>query len=163
MNNAHRLESGGKIRGVPDLAGKSVLVTGASSGIGLEACVQLAAMGADVTMVARDRAKGESVRADVQKRAGDALQKTVGGRVQPPTLLLCDFASQPSIRALANEYRRTHSRLDILPKRISPRTVFARRTRLCATPASSTGIKSDTSATPLSDRNLVSSTLVSGR
>jgi len=86
-----------------DLTGKNILVTGANSGIGLEACVQLARMGADVTMVARDRLKGEAARAEIGRRA----QRT-------PALLLCDMASQSSIRALAAEYRTTHARLDIL-------------------------------------------------
>jgi NAD(P)-dependent dehydrogenase (short-subunit alcohol dehydrogenase family) len=97
---------------VADLSGKSVLVTGANSGIGLEACVQLARMGADLTMVARDRSKGEAAVRAVEARArrsrGDAP------RVRTPALLLCDMASQSEIRALADEYRRTHARLDIL-------------------------------------------------
>jgi len=37
-----------------DLAGKTVLITGATSGIGLEASVALARMGAWVVMVGRD-------------------------------------------------------------------------------------------------------------
>jgi NAD(P)-dependent dehydrogenase (short-subunit alcohol dehydrogenase family) len=87
-----------------DLTNKTVLVTGATSGIGLEACVKLARMGADLVMVARDRARGEAAVADVERRGG-------AGR---PSLMLCDFASQKSIRALAGEFRRAHSRLHIL-------------------------------------------------
>jgi NAD(P)-dependent dehydrogenase (short-subunit alcohol dehydrogenase family) len=97
-----------------DLAGKSVLVTGANSGIGLEACVQLARMGAEVTMVARDRAKGEAAREEVDTRARVSLGSGGRDRVHGPALLLCDMASQSSIRALAREFRGTHSRLDIL-------------------------------------------------
>jgi retinol dehydrogenase-14 len=97
-----------------DLTGKSVLVSGGNSGIGLEACVRLAQMGADLTMVARDRSKGEAAVSKVETRARAALNNTDGGRVRQPALLHCDFASQSSIRALADEFRRTHSRLDIL-------------------------------------------------
>ena len=97
-----------------DLTGRRVLVTGANSGIGLEACVQLAQMGADVTMVARDRAKAEAARADVETRARRALGASASRQVRPPDVLLCDMASQSSIRALADEVRRTHARLDIL-------------------------------------------------
>jgi retinol dehydrogenase-14 len=87
-----------------DLGGKTVLVTGASSGIGLEACVKFAGMGADLVMVARDRAKGEAAVASVEKRA----------KARRPSLMLCDFASQKSIRALAAGFRASHSRLHIL-------------------------------------------------
>ena len=103
-----------KILRMVELTGKSVLVTGANSGIGLEACVQLTQMGADVTMVARDRSKGEAARAEVDTRARDALGNADRERVQQPALLLCDMASQSSIRVLAKEFRRTHARLDIL-------------------------------------------------
>ncbi len=89
---------------MPHLEGKTVLVTGATSGIGLEACVKLARMGADLVMVARDRAKGEACAAAVQKRAGS----------RGPSLMLCDFASQKSIRALAGEFRKSRARLDVL-------------------------------------------------
>ena len=97
-----------------DLTDRRVLVTGANSGIGLEACVQLAQMGADVTMVGRDRAKAETARADVDTRARRALGPSASQRVRSPEVLLCDMASQSSIRALADEVRRTHARLDIL-------------------------------------------------
>lgn len=89
---------------MPQLEGKTVLVTGATSGIGLEACVKLAQMGADLVMVARDRAKGEACAAAVQKRA----------QSRRPSIMLCDFASQKSIRALAGEFRKSRSRLHVL-------------------------------------------------
>lgn len=87
-----------------DLSGKTALVTGASSGIGLEAAVKLAARGARVLMVARDRARGEAARAQVARRSGSDLVE----------LLLCDFASQAATRALADEVRARTDRLDIL-------------------------------------------------
>src|SRR6266545_6580182 len=87
-----------------DLSGKTMLVTGASSGIGLEACVTLARRGAEVLMVARDRARGEAALADVKARSGS----------QAASLLLCDFASQAAIRALAAEVRGRLTRLDVL-------------------------------------------------
>ena len=43
-----------------DLLSKVMLVTGASNGIGLEACVVFAKRGARVLMVARDSARGEA-------------------------------------------------------------------------------------------------------
>lgn len=86
------------------LDGKIALVTGASSGIGLEACVKLAQLGAEVAMVARDRARGEAALAEVKRRGGS----------ERVSLLLCDFASQAAIRALAAKYRAAHDRLDLL-------------------------------------------------
>jgi retinol dehydrogenase-14 len=87
-----------------DLSGKTALITGASSGLGLEAAVAIAAVGAEVVIVARDRQRGEAALADIKRRA--ASDKV--------SLLLADFSSQASIRALADAYRAAHSRLDIL-------------------------------------------------
>ena len=84
--------------------GKSVLLTGATSGIGLEASVALARQGARVVMVGRDRAKTERAAATVAERAG----------VKPEAPLLCDFSSQASIRALAGEVLERCDRLDVL-------------------------------------------------
>jgi len=87
-----------------DLSGKTALVTGASSGIGLEASVKLAARGARVLMVARDPARGEAARAEVVRRSGS----------EKVELLLCDFSSQKATRALADQVRERVERLDIL-------------------------------------------------
>ena len=87
-----------------DIRGKTVLVTGATSGIGLEASVALARQGARVIMVGRNQAKTEAARADVASRSGS---KEVSS-------LLADFASQASVRALANAVRSQADRLDVL-------------------------------------------------
>ena len=98
------------------LSGKTALVTGASSGIGLATCVKLARMGADLVMVARDHAKGNVALEDVKRQSGS---KAV-------SLLLCDFSSQAEIRKLAADYRSKHERLDILINNAG--TVFPKRT-----------------------------------
>ncbi len=87
-----------------DLSGKTVLLTGASSGIGFEASMTLARRGARVLMVARDRARGEAALADLQSRSGS----------RNASLQLCDFGSQKDIRALADEVRGRVSKLDVL-------------------------------------------------
>ena len=46
---------------IPDLSGTRVVVTGATSGLGLEASRMLAFVGADVVLVGRDAAKGAGV------------------------------------------------------------------------------------------------------
>lgn len=87
-----------------DVDGKTIMVTGASRGIGLESSVALARLGARVVMVGRDAGRTEAARADVVERSGsDAV-----------TTLLCDFSSQAAIRALAVEFAAGHDRLDVL-------------------------------------------------
>src|SRR5690242_5546807 len=86
------------------MSGRTVLVTGATSGLGLEASVKLAGMGAELVLVARDRARGEAAVADVQHRSGS---RTV-------SLMHCDFASLTQIRALAAAVSASHSALHVL-------------------------------------------------
>lgn len=87
-----------------DIRGKTVLVTGATSGIGLEASAELARRGARVVMVGRDPAKTEAAVAGVRTRSGP-------GEVSH---LLCDFSSQAAIRELAAAFLARHDRLDVL-------------------------------------------------
>jgi NAD(P)-dependent dehydrogenase (short-subunit alcohol dehydrogenase family) len=86
------------------IPGKTVLVTGATSGLGLEASVTLARMGAEVVLVGRDRLKGEAAVTTVKRRSGS-------GAV---SLMLCDFASMTQVRALAAEVIAAHPKLHVL-------------------------------------------------
>jgi NAD(P)-dependent dehydrogenase (short-subunit alcohol dehydrogenase family) len=86
------------------MTGKTALITGATSGIGLEASVALARLGATVVIVARNSAKG-------QHALGDVKTRSASNRV---SLLLCDFSSMASVRALAAAFRASHDRLDVL-------------------------------------------------
>ncbi len=86
------------------LAGKTALVTGANSGIGLEACVVFAKEGARVTMVARDHEKGERAVLEVRRRSGASEVR----------LMLCDFSSQADTRRFASEVLATHEHLHLL-------------------------------------------------
>jgi NAD(P)-dependent dehydrogenase (short-subunit alcohol dehydrogenase family) len=70
---------------------KTVLITGASSGIGLATSRQLAAGGAHVVMVSRDPARGATARDEVASVATGP----------EPNFLTTDLSSQASIRALA--------------------------------------------------------------
>jgi NAD(P)-dependent dehydrogenase (short-subunit alcohol dehydrogenase family) len=60
-----------------DLAGKSIVVTGATSGIGRAAAVRLASSGARLTLVGRDRERGAQVLRDVQELGASARLELV--------------------------------------------------------------------------------------
>lgn len=87
-----------------DIRGKTVLVTGATSGIGFEASVELARRGAQVVMVGRDAARTDAARLKAIERSGS----------RDITHLLCDFASQKAIRKLASDILARHQRLHLL-------------------------------------------------
>src|SRR5258707_2422007 len=57
---------------VRDLEGKVALVTGATSGIGKAAAIQLAAQGAEVIVHGRDANRGAAVVAEIEKGGGSA-------------------------------------------------------------------------------------------
>ncbi|MDX1435622.1 MAG: SDR family oxidoreductase [Anaerolineales bacterium] len=86
------------------MIGKICLVTGATSGIGLEAARGLASAGARVVLVGRDPEKGERVRREI-------LASTGSIRVD---YLNANLASQVEIRRLADEFLQAYDRLDVL-------------------------------------------------
>src|SRR5438132_2095480 len=99
-----------------DIRGKRVLVTGATTGIGLEAARSLARQGAKVVLVGRDAAKTARCLDDVRASA-------LGAEVSS---LLCDFSRQAEVRRLADEVLRRYDRLDGLVNNAG--TVFKNRT-----------------------------------
>ena len=88
----------------PDMRGRVVLITGGTAGIGREAAVDLARLGATVALTARDEAKGAASLAEVRRRAG-----TDDVHVVP-----LDLASFASIRSAADEVLERWDRLDVL-------------------------------------------------
>lgn len=83
---------------------KTILITGATSGIGLEAAVALAKQGHRIVLVGRDPKKMEAALAEVKQRSGKSELDS----------FLCDFGSQRQIRQLAADYRAKYERLDVL-------------------------------------------------
>lgn len=86
------------------MTGKVCIVTGANAGIGKETALGLAKLGATVVMVCRDSERGEAAQREIKhKSANDKVE-----------LMICDFASQNSIRQFARDFTRQHERLDVL-------------------------------------------------
>jgi len=85
-------------------AGKTVLVTGANSGVGFQAARELARHGAQVLLGVRDVAKGEAAR---QRILAESPQAQVA-------IVPLDMASLASIRGFAGEFVSSGAKLDVL-------------------------------------------------
>ncbi|QHN02072.1 SDR family NAD(P)-dependent oxidoreductase [Granulicella sp. WH15] len=85
-----------KIAEIPSQAGKRVLITGANSGVGYSAAVELARKGAEVVLACRDRARGEA--ALVRLRQDADGPDSAASRAE---LAMLDLSSLASVRALA--------------------------------------------------------------
>lgn len=87
-----------------DLAGRTMLVTGSTSGLGLAAVRQLAACGARVILLGRDHDKTARVRNEVATATGnDHL-----------SFVIADMGDLDQVRAAASDVRANHATLDVL-------------------------------------------------
>ena len=86
------------------MAGKSVLVTGGTAGIGKATAIGLAALGARVGITGRDQARTEAAAASIRAAAGSPA-------VDP---FAADMAVQAGVRRLAAQVADTYPRLDVL-------------------------------------------------
>lgn len=89
---------------LPNMTGKVCIVTGANSGIGKEAAIQLAQLGATVVVACRSAERGQAALAEVKAKSGS----------DSAVLMLVDMSSQPSIRQFVMEFKSRFSRLDAL-------------------------------------------------
>ena len=83
---------------------RHAVVTGATSGVGLAAAQSLAALGAHVTLVARDKRKGERIARDIRRETGN-------GNV---SVEVCDMSVMADVHALADRLLATGTAIDIL-------------------------------------------------
>lgn len=97
------------------MRGKTCVITGATSGIGLETAARLGALGARLVLVGRNRGKGEA--AIARLRAG-----VPGIAVE---MLYADLSRPDEIRRLADDVLATAARIDVLVNNAG--ALFARR------------------------------------
>jgi NAD(P)-dependent dehydrogenase (short-subunit alcohol dehydrogenase family) len=89
---------------IPDQGGRTAVVTGANSGLGLITARELARGGARVVLACRNLTKGEAARREIEAAApGAALE-----------LEELDLSSLDSVRGFAERYRDAHDGLDLL-------------------------------------------------
>jgi NAD(P)-dependent dehydrogenase (short-subunit alcohol dehydrogenase family) len=102
-----------KERSVADTDEATVLITGATNGLGRRVARDLAASGATVLLHGRDKERAETTAREIREETNnDKLRH-----------YLADFSSLGEVRRLAEEVRADHDRLDVL---VNNAGVFAR-------------------------------------
>ena len=92
------------VEDVPRLDGKTIVVTGANSGLGLEATRVFAQRGATVVMACRSTERGDDARRQLQAEGPD-------GQLD---VRECDLADLQSVREFAEDVRATYDSIDVL-------------------------------------------------
>jgi NAD(P)-dependent dehydrogenase (short-subunit alcohol dehydrogenase family) len=89
---------------IPDQHGRTAIVTGANSGLGLATARELARHGASVVLACRNTARGEGAVREIQVAVPDARLE----------LAELDLSSLASVRSFAERFRAGHDGLDLL-------------------------------------------------
>lgn len=89
---------------VPDMTGKTIIITGANSGLGFESSKILSNAGADVIMACRSEEKGLAARKAI-------LIENPGVKIKVMPL---DLMSLDSVRQFADAFKKEYNKLDIL-------------------------------------------------
>jgi NAD(P)-dependent dehydrogenase (short-subunit alcohol dehydrogenase family) len=84
---------------IPDLSGRTVVVTGANSGLGYEVTKGLAAKGAYVVMGCRNIEKGKSAVEQIRKEVPDASL----------AVMQLDLADLSTVRGFSSKYKKRAS------------------------------------------------------
>ena len=86
-----------------NLEGKSAIVCGSTQGIGKEIAIELASMGASITLIARDKAKLQAVLAELPK-----------GQTQNHQYIQADFSEPAALKSKVDEYLKENTKPQIL-------------------------------------------------
>jgi NAD(P)-dependent dehydrogenase (short-subunit alcohol dehydrogenase family) len=98
-----------------DVKGRTFVITGATSGIGLQAALRIAALGGRLVLVGRDRARGAAAIAAIGAQ-------TPGADV---TVFYADLSRRDEVRRLAGELLAALPRIDVLVNNAG--AIFQRR------------------------------------
>lgn len=90
---------------IPNLTGKTAIITGGNTGLGYEITKQLAAKGAEVIIACRTKTKGLQALSSIQKE----ISTEIKGHVIP-----LDLTDLKSIHNFNTNFNRDHKRLDLL-------------------------------------------------
>ena len=89
---------------IPNLTGKVIIVTGANSGIGYEAALEVARKGGQTVLACRSMDKAQAALSQIQTQVPNA----------PVEIMQLDLASQASVHAFAEAFKAKYGRLDLL-------------------------------------------------
>lgn len=103
---------------IPDLDGRTAVVTGANGGLGLETARELARKGAHVVMAARDQEKAAAAEREIREDIASASVEVVE----------LDLGSLESVRAAAARITESHPGIDILVNNAGLMAMPERRT-----------------------------------
>lgn len=92
------------LKNIPDLTGKTIIVTGANTGLGFESVKAFAQNGANVVMACRSIEKGETARKKIVRLYPSSIIQ----------VMELDLADLKSIRHFAATFRESHAHLDVL-------------------------------------------------
>ncbi|RXN13165.1 dehydrogenase reductase SDR family member 13-like protein [Labeo rohita] len=109
-----------KCQSTTKLHGKTVIVTGANTGIGKATALDLAKRGARVILACRDESRAQAAVTDIQRESGN----------KEVLYMHLDLASLKSVRSFAENFLKKESRLDILISNAGGNTGIGKATAL---------------------------------